>query len=336
MVISREIHLFASHKGGTGKTMLCFQIACQYAHENPEEHVLAFDLTELGDLTKRLFGHRADVIEDQCGAIFDLFHAVDKQKSMLSVFKSSVGMNQKIDFTNSVQPSVYNEAIPPNVYLVSSGAATQDMESFDYNKYAESIRSSLETSDKRWKVFIDTDGDRRPAPFTKLGYCLAHHIVVPLEPDFADFERLVQMVHTVDALSNELNFHSKISQVIWNKMQLQRVEGNEYGSFVTTKVAEELIDALNQRLYGIAKESSLFLHKDDPTLKEFVMSTVCRVRDFSSTVCLPSNAQGLPFCRMQPGTITTGKVKFQIKAEQIDGAAENIKDILGRLESMVQ
>lgn len=344
MVVKHDIHLFASHKGGTGKTLLCFQTATQYAARHPEENVIVFDLTELGDLTKRMFGHSPEAIERECGAIFDLFNAVDSNKKasegVMSSFASLLGKSSEkiIPFANSVRPGLAgNPSIPENIYLVSSGAQTTDSPSFDYNKYAEAIRSSLENDENPWKVFIDTDGDRRPSPFTKLGYCVADLIVVPLEPDFADFNRLEQMITTVDALKDTLNFHSKISTVIWNKIQLTKSAASNTGSFTTTKVSDELIDVLNEKLYDQARKyPGMFLHSGSPSLEEFVTATVCRVRDFSNTVALPSNAEGVPFCKLTAGPVKSGNIKFSIGADQISGAVENIEDLLGRLESMIQ
>lgn len=81
MGIEGKIHVFASHKGGTGKTQLCFQAASQYADANPGSKVMLLDMTELGDLTKRCLGGaqgNADVIEKKSGLIFSLLDIVKR------------------------------------------------------------------------------------------------------------------------------------------------------------------------------------------------------------------------------------------------------------------
>ena len=46
------------------------------------------------------------------------------------------------------------------------------------------------------KVFLDTDGDRRPSPNTQIAYDFADYCVIPLEPDECDFGRLEPMIES--------------------------------------------------------------------------------------------------------------------------------------------
>lgn len=44
-------HVFANHKGGVGKSTLCFHLATAYAKSHPNEKVLVLDFTEVGFFT---------------------------------------------------------------------------------------------------------------------------------------------------------------------------------------------------------------------------------------------------------------------------------------------
>ena len=47
---------------------------------------------------------------------------------------------------------------------------------------------------------FDTDGDRRPAPNTKLAYALADLCLIPVQPDLSDFQRLDPMFQVLQDL----------------------------------------------------------------------------------------------------------------------------------------
>lgn len=52
-------HIFASYKGGTGKTTVLFHAAAQYAMDHPGENVLVLDCSITGDISERLLGGTA-------------------------------------------------------------------------------------------------------------------------------------------------------------------------------------------------------------------------------------------------------------------------------------
>lgn len=40
-------HVFVNHKGGVGKSTLCYHLATAYAQNHPDEKVLVLDFTEV-------------------------------------------------------------------------------------------------------------------------------------------------------------------------------------------------------------------------------------------------------------------------------------------------
>ena len=68
-------------------------------------------------------------------------------------------------------------------------------------------------------MFVDTDGDRRPAPFTKLGYALADMCIVPIFPDESDFARLEPMFELLADMLEAGEIRCRIQFLAWNKLQ---------------------------------------------------------------------------------------------------------------------
>lgn len=50
------IYGFWNNKGGTGKTSLCFQAVCFYAHDYPDKRILAMDLCPQANLSEIFLG----------------------------------------------------------------------------------------------------------------------------------------------------------------------------------------------------------------------------------------------------------------------------------------
>ncbi len=58
-------YAFWNNKGGTGKTSLCFQSICFYAHSHPDERVLAIDVCPQANLSELFLGGLANGGSDQ-------------------------------------------------------------------------------------------------------------------------------------------------------------------------------------------------------------------------------------------------------------------------------
>ena len=86
---------------------------------------------------------------------------------------------------------------------MSSGAQHTDDENrtpADTILLANKMRESLENTAENWKIFIDTDGDRRPSSATRLAYALGDLCIIPVQPDASDFERLAPMFNMMGGM----------------------------------------------------------------------------------------------------------------------------------------
>ncbi len=112
------VYGFWNNKGGTGKTSLCFQAACFYAHDRPDQRILAIDvcpqanLSELflGGLTnngsRNLLARQGETLRATIGGYFQL---------RLPAPYSPPSFNP-LDFIT--KPHSFNASIPSNIDLV--------------------------------------------------------------------------------------------------------------------------------------------------------------------------------------------------------------------------
>lgn len=350
----RAITLFASQKGGTGKTFISVQVACSYADAHPEENVLFMDLTELGDGTKRLFGGQEfmEGKENKLGGLFGMTTnakeaeedeekrqadaAAGRGRGLLSRLffrgpeKIEFAIQDHAEHVNSINKT---SGLPDNLFLISSGGATIESGEVDEaagigshedrDRICYRLRQALGDSDKSWRVFIDTDGDRRPNSLTRLGYLLADFCVVPIQADVCDFQRVEQMLSVLGTLREKGEANCKVQLLLWNKVQAYKSEASAVGHFTPPKVSIDTVQHLNGKVSELRKNfGGLFASSFDTVL----------VRDFPDTVAMSANACGLAFCRMGPGKVTTrGGVTFAVTKDQLQTCQDGIDKIMEKL-----
>lgn len=339
-------HVFASHIGHTGKTTLCFQMACHYASQHPDESVLVADLAEEGDCTKRLLGGvdaASRKVDEIFGSIFKLIS--DAQSKRSSGITGWLWDRGDLDISkHAIAVHEHNPLVPNNLFLISSGAWSDErseeaMADDARRSICARILQGLRNSETTWKLFCDTDGDRRPSPFTLLGYGLCSQAIVPLHLNKADLDRTETMLYVLNDLRERGVVDTKVLCVVWNMVKVLKDEPCEnegsHLSFTPTKISLDILRACNRRLLATAKElPDLFVHEVDDA--GFVNRSTVMLRQLADNVLKPSEELGQPFVQMSSQLKESGKktLKFQsgdIVYETKSTVVEAVDEALGEL-----
>jgi len=345
----QSAHVFASHIGHAGKTTMAFQMSCYYAARHPELSVLVMDLAEEGDLSKRLMGgvDNQEGVKEVFGGIFRLISDAGQGRSMLSswLFADSFDVTQ-----HAVRPAEHNKAVPPNLHLISSGAWPRDekpMEDEARRRVCQRILESLRGAEATWKLFCDTDGDRRPSPFTMLGYGLCAEAIVPLHLNKCDLDRAETMLGVLHHLRQEGEISTRVLFVVWNFVKSLKDEPCEHNGmvlpFTPTKVCQDILDTCNRRLYSISQElEGLFVHSEAAEL-DFIGASTCVLRQLADNVMKPSEELGIPFAEMaqrlhssgkKTMKFTSGKVQYDTNETVLGSVVDAIQTIESKFEAM--
>lgn len=312
----QSAHVFASHIGHTGKTTLSFQMSCYYAKRHPEVKVLVFDLAEEGDLTKRFLGgvDAANAkIDEVFGTVFKLIEDAKKPPSrgLTSWWRS----DKPLDIlASAVQVSAHNKAIPENLYLISSGAWPKSDEVMEVDvrqRVVANIQEALNSSEATWKVFCDTDGDRRPSTFTKIAYGLCQHAIVPLHLNKGDLDRTETMLGVMNELRAKGEISVQVLFIVWNFVKSTKDAAMEHkGStlpFTPSKVNLDILDSCNRRLVDLRSTlPGLFVHESSSD-DDFVQATTTILRELADNILKPSEELGRPFVQMVDEIEASGK-----------------------------
>lgn len=341
----QSAHVFASHIGHTGKTTLCFQMSCYYAQRHPEVRVLVMDLAEEGDLTKRLLGgvdSARTKIDELFGGVFSMLSDATKKTTGLTswLWSSSVDITQ-----HALKVSDHNPAVPGNLYLISSGAypcTEQPMEVEERKRIVAKIQQSLCGSEATWKLFCDTDGDRRPSLFTKIGYGLCSHAIVPLHLNKADLDRTETMLGVMQELRDLGEISTQVLFIVWNFVKSNKDEPMVHNGtslpFTPTKVNLDILDACNTRVCAIQKDlPGLFVHHEASDA-DFVKATTTILRQLADNVLKPSEELGRPFVHMVDELASSGKKTMKFKSGSTEYVAAesviaNVDDSLRNIEA---
>lgn len=343
-------HVFASHIGHTGKTTLCFQMSCYYAKRHADISVLVMDFAEEGDLTKRFFGgvdSATSKLKELGGGVFGLLSDADRKASR---FTSWLWSSDFDVLKHAIRVTEHNPAVPPNLFLISSGAWPRDeqpMEDTVRRRICTSIRESLEKSAASWKLFCDTDGDRRPSPFTLLAYGLCPQAIVPLHLNKGDLDRTETMLGLIHDYRERGEISTQVLFVVWNMVKSLKDEPCEHEGtsfpFTPTKVNLDIVDACNKRLYKISQDlPGVFVHGEAGE-RDFVMSATAVLRQLADNVLKPSEELGRPFVEMVDNLAASGKksmkfrsggVEYETKEAVLHGVLDSIHTIEAKFEAM--
>jgi len=339
--------IFASHIGHTGKTTHCFQRSCDFASKNPNVKVLVIDFAEEGDLTKRMMGGvdaSKEKVESLFGSVFNLLTDAGKKSSGLTswIWSSTLDIAQY-----AVQVNQHNANIPENLYLISSGAWPRDEQEMDVNQrkaLCKKIKESLQKSTDTWKLFCDSDGDRRPSCFTKIGYGLCDYAVIPLHLNKGDLDRTETMLGVLNELRSKGEVDTKVLSVIWNFVEVRADKASDRNGFPLpfemVKIDLEILDACNERLCGLrTSQQGLFVHEAKSDL-DFLKSTVCVFRQLARNMLRQSEESGLPFCTIARSLAAKGTQSIEykpygrIEKKSVEPVETALAELEARMSSM--
>jgi cellulose biosynthesis protein BcsQ len=339
----RNTYGFWNNKGGTGKTSLCFQSLCFYAHDHPDERILALDvcpqanLSELllGGLTndgsKNLLARQGEIPRATIGGYFQL-----RLPTPYSPAPFTVG-----DFIT--RPADYNPAIPDNVELVC-GDPLLELQS---NAMSTLANTQIPTTNT-WLAIVDWISDfLRPirddydvifidmnpsfSIYTQIALSAVDRLVLPVMAD--DSSR--RAIQNAFSLIYGLKLPSDIYATYAFATRLQ-AEGRELpkvhliaknritqymGSASAYSAVLRSIDHDVDVLLASHPEIFSFADRDDG---------VVDIRDFQTTGVV-AFARGCPFYSLQSGRLELMGKRVQVKEEY----RENCVDVMGELVSML-
>jgi cellulose biosynthesis protein BcsQ len=333
------IYGFWNNKGGTGKTSLCFQALCAYAHEHPKERVLAIDVCPQANLSELLLGgltnHGSDNLLKRQGELPRATIGGYFEQRLPSPY--TVPSITQSDFLT--QPALYNRSIPANVELVcgdpllelqsnaiSTLANTNIPGTNAWIKVIDWVRDFLDPiRDDYGAIFIDANPSF--SMYTQIALSAVDRLVLPVMADDSS-RRAIQNAFSLiygfklpSDIYAKYAFATKLAQEGRDLPKVHVIAKNRLTQYMGPASAYSAV------LRSIASDVKALL-KRHPDKFSFghINDGLIDIRDFQTTGVV-AYARGCPFYRLQSGRLDVMGQRIQVNEPYRLACVDAISDL---------
>jgi cellulose biosynthesis protein BcsQ len=185
-----DIFTVGNSKGGVGKSTILFFLAKEYARRFTDKNILVIDCSVYGDVSKRLLAGSTNDMKTNIRTQYTLECMISSCLTPIAFYEFWRKTFNVLNHVLQISSVDKSENVPTNLFLLSNQkqldyrsdafeSAANPFSDEDISRVSKSIRLSLEQSNKKWIVLIDTDGGVLH-DFTKIAMCTADSIITPL------------------------------------------------------------------------------------------------------------------------------------------------------------
>jgi cellulose biosynthesis protein BcsQ len=337
------IYAFWNNKGGTGKTSLCFQSICFYAHKHPNSRILAIDVCPqanfsellLGGLTnngsKNLLERQGELTRATIGGYFQLRLPAPYSPP---AFTSS-------DFIT--RPNDYNQAIPSNVDLVC-GDPLLELQS---NAISTLANTNIPGTDA-WVAIIDwirdfidpirddydtifIDANPSFSIYTQIALSATDRLVLPVMADDSSrraIQNAFSLVYGLKLPSDIYATYAFATRLEAAKRELPKVHliaKNRITQYMGSASAYAAV------LRSIDQDVNALL-ESHPDIFSFDKrgQGVVDIRDFQTTGVV-AFARGCPFYSLKSGQLEVTGKRVRVKEEYRKNCVDHMEKLVAKL-----
>lgn len=353
-----EIYAMYNNKGGVGKTTLGFNIAAQYADENPSTQVLVIDLCPQANISQYLLGGG------------DKGYDTNQELQSSRTRRNVVGfldwiLDGNADFTSirrsfKVPVHQYNKQISENLYLIAGDSFLESLtlalnyavispaNRFAWRQYMTAFRRlcQLEHNTDQYDdlvVFIDCNPSF--AIYTQMALLSADKLIVPMMADYSSLEGMkgIMMLlygHYPSAAAKNyaekfVTFHS---QVVSNNLDLPKLERFIFNNFTSNLGVARAYDSIKESLCEFAFQQyenfpELFTERDDEIddVQDWEHSYLSEVKDFHTSGKV-SASLGIPLFKLPAQThyVMPNGEEINVVRERYREAREHVDELVSK------
>jgi chromosome partitioning protein len=350
------IYAIWNNKGGVGKSYLTFQLASEYARQNPRKKILVVDLCPQANSSSMLLGGM-----DQGEAKLTQIHTQQPRCTISGYIEDRIRspyMSPNSGTSYITQVAQYNSEVPDNVYLVVGdeqletqssrvSSATNPGPQDAWRTVHLWIRDLIADVQNSWDnsnncVFIDCNPSF--SIYTELALTAAERLIIPFSADGSS-KRAVKAVlalvygrrrHTGDTQSEFFLESNKarmalptIYMYVGNRLTQMNSSSASAFRTVVNKIGEEIWDVWKQT------PQSFCIHPNSASTpvsqKAFREMFQYEVND-ANTASVVSGALGIPIASLTAGKKTVAGKNITVNQTQLDKQVPNIEGLAKKIE----
>lgn len=337
------VYGYWNNKGGTGKTSLCFQSICFYAHDHPEERILAIDVCPQANLSELLLGGLTN----------------DGSKNLLlrqgEIPRATIGGYFQLrlptpfspaPFTPSAfitKPSDYNSAVPDNVDLVC-GDPLLELQS---NAMSTLANTQLPTTNA-WLAIVDwlkdfldpirgeydtifVDMNPSFSIYTQIALSAVDRLVLPVMADDSSRRAIQNAFSLVYGLKlpseiySTYAFATRLRAAGRELPQVHLIAKNRITQYMGSASAyAAVLRSIDTDIQGLlASSPEIFTFADQ-------RDGVVDIRDFQTTGVV-AFARGCPFYSLQSGRLEITGQRVQVREDYRQNCVNSMEALVMKL-----
>nr|VFK58432.1 MAG: Cellulose biosynthesis protein BcsQ [Candidatus Kentron sp. TUN]VFK67330.1 MAG: Cellulose biosynthesis protein BcsQ [Candidatus Kentron sp. TUN] len=353
-----SIYAIWNNKGGVGKSYLTFQIASEYAIQNPSKKVLVLDLCPQANSSSMFLG---GMIEGE--KHLSEIHSSDKGKTISGYIEERI--SSPYSPTNSgasylTHVSEYNSNIPENLYLVVgnellelqsskvSGATNPGPEEA-WRIVHLWIRDLIIDINQLWNeeefcIFIDCNPSF--TIYTELAIIASERLIIPFSADGSSLrsvKSVLSLVYGVRRHKNEQQSGFYLNAVVKHKMILPGIYmyiGNRLTQMYNSSASafKTVVNEIGKEIWDVWQhnDAQFCLHPNGsspkPNNKKSFNSMFRYEINDANTASVVSGALGIPISKLRDGMYPVARKETKVNNSQLEKQAPNIQELAKKIE----
>jgi len=337
------VYGYWNNKGGTGKTSLCFQSVTFYAHQHPDEKILAIDVCPQANLSELLYGgltgHGSDVLLARQGEA--------TRRTVGGYFETRLPSPYTAPAISPEAfisvPSEYNDLIPKNVDLIagdpllelqnnaiSTLANTSIPGTNSWQRIVDWLRDLLSSVRAHYNVvFIDANPSF--SIYTQIALSCADRLVLPVMADDSSRRAIQNAFSLIYGLKLPSEIYASYAFATRLRMEgrelpkVHRIAKNRLTQYITPASAySAVLRSIDSDIATLLAGNPEMFTATDPR------HTTVDIRDFQ-TAGVVAHARGCPLYAQKPGRMDVMGKRVQVKGEYLENCVEAVQRLVDTL-----
>lgn len=350
------IYALWNNKGGVGKSYLTFQLACEYARQNPNKRVLVVDMCPQANASSMLLGG----IEGGEASLTRI-HTAQPRKTISGyiegrILSPYVTPNSGAQYVTQV--AQFNDRVPDNVYLVV-GDEQLEMQASRVTSatfpgpqdawrtvhlWIRDLIFDIHTSWDNQESCTFVDCNPSFSIYTELALTASDRLLIPFSADGSSKRAVKAVLSLVYGVRRhpgdpQSDFHLESNRYRMTVPEIYMYIGNRLTQMNSSSASafKTVVNEIGEEIWGVWQSSpqTFCIHPGGAATpnsqRTFRRMFQYEVND-ANTASVVSGALGIPISRLTAGSKTVLNKRVMVNQSQLDKQVPNIQTLVASIE----
>jgi len=350
------IYAIWNNKGGVGKSYLSFQIACEYARQNPDKKVLVVDMCPQANASSMLLGGMIDG-EERLNEI----HAQVRRNTISGYLEDRIASPYQSPSTGSTyltQVHAFNPRVPQNLFLVAGDEQLETQASRVSNAtrpgppdawrtvhlWIADLIDDILTSWNHQESAVFIDCNPSFSVYTELALSAAERLLIPFSADGSSKRAVRAVLSLVYGVRRQQT--DPLSEFVINTRQA-RMRTPEIYMYIGNRLTQmnnssasafkTVVDEIGDEIWNVwqMRANAFCIHPTaaaTPTSKRSFKAMFQYEVNDANTASVVSGALGIPISVLAAGRAVVAGKSITVNQSQLDKQVPNVQSLVQSIE----